>query len=270
MNRPKSQPYGLPTPRQVRPVRRILVTTPLKRCSQCGQEFPATTEYFTRDRGNKDGLRPWCKTCYRQKQKDWRHTDPGRYAEYQRRQYRKDPEAWKERVKIWQQSPEGLLSKRGYYQRHRARLSEYGRHYYRQNRAKKLRAASAWMQSNPDKRKAIVQRRQARKANCPHDFTDQDWQFALAYFGDCCAACGRPPGLFHTLAADHWLPLAREDCPGTIPGNIVPLCHGTDGCNNTKLHRDPDEWLISRFGKRQAQVISQKVQRFFSQVRRAK
>lgn len=38
-------------------------STPLKRCSKCGIEYPATPEYFTRCKSSKDGLYWRCKTC---------------------------------------------------------------------------------------------------------------------------------------------------------------------------------------------------------------
>lgn len=36
---------------------------PLKKCSQCGDPKPATTEYFYKDNWSGDGLRTSCKTC---------------------------------------------------------------------------------------------------------------------------------------------------------------------------------------------------------------
>jgi hypothetical protein len=91
-----------------------------------------------------------------------------------------------------------------------------------------------------------------RKRRLPDTFTDQDWQRALEYWGHQCAVCGRPRGLWHTLAADHWIPLSDPDCPGTIPTNIVPLCHGEGGCNNSKRSRSPQDWLEAKLGRKQA------------------
>jgi len=36
-----------------------------KICSKCKGEFPATTEYWHRNKSAKDGLNSWCKTCHR-------------------------------------------------------------------------------------------------------------------------------------------------------------------------------------------------------------
>lgn len=35
----------------------------LKRCSKCGGEFPATTEYFHAHKGSPDKLNYYCKDC---------------------------------------------------------------------------------------------------------------------------------------------------------------------------------------------------------------
>ena len=40
-------------------------TTILKRCRKCGEEKPATPEYFYRDKQRADGVYVYCKTCLR-------------------------------------------------------------------------------------------------------------------------------------------------------------------------------------------------------------
>jgi hypothetical protein len=120
-------------------------------------------------------------------------------------------------------------------------------------------------------RKTRYNRRRAKFLALPDTFTVDDWIFALAYFHGCCAACGRQLNdLFgeRTAAADHWIPLNAPDCPGTVPENIVPLCHGKDGCNNSKHAKHPIEWLIERFGKHKANQINQRIQEFFANVRK--
>ncbi len=103
----------------------------------------------------------------------------------------------------------------------------------------------------PHKRQPVLRAYVVRKRSLPHTFSQEDWERALEYWGYRCAVCGRPRGLWHTLAADHWLPLTHPDCPGTVPTNIVPLCHGEGGCNNSKGKKMPDVWLEERLGKKQ-------------------
>ncbi len=107
----------------------------------------------------------------------------------------------------------------------------------------------------------------ARKHSLPNTFTADDWQRALEYWEHKCAVCGRPRGLWHTLAKDHWLPLTSPDCPGTVATNILPLCHGEGGCNNSKSKKDPESWLIERLGKRRAARKRGEIQAYFDWVR---
>lgn len=105
-------------------------------------------------------------------------------------------------------------------------------------------------------------RRAAEKRGLCADFTLQDWNAALDYFDNHCAACGRQPGLWHTLAMDHWIPLSSQDCPGTVPWNMVPLCHGQGGCNNSKHKRNARVWLIDKFGKRKGMAILRRIETY--------
>ena len=103
-----------------------------------------------------------------------------------------------------------------------------------------------------------------RKRSLPNTFTREDWQRALEYWDYRCAVCNRPRGLWHTLTADHWIPLNSPDCPGTIPTNLIPLCHGQDGCNNSKSGRLPDVWLDKKLGKRKAAEKRAEIEAYFA------
>jgi len=107
-------------------------------------------------------------------------------------------------------------------------------------------------ESLPTRQPAPLRAYVARKRSLPDTFSERDWLRALEYWGYKCAVCGRPRGLWHTLAADHWIPLTAPDCPGTVPTNIIPLCHGEGGCNNSKRSKVPDEWLVSKLGTKDA------------------
>lgn len=43
------------------------MSEPVKSCSKCGKEYPATTEYFYKNPHMKMGLASWCKNCYLEK-----------------------------------------------------------------------------------------------------------------------------------------------------------------------------------------------------------
>ena len=45
-----------------------------KNCTKCGNEYPATIEYFRSDKRNKSGLGAWCRECFMEWQKKRRQT----------------------------------------------------------------------------------------------------------------------------------------------------------------------------------------------------
>jgi hypothetical protein len=196
-----------------------------------------------------------------------------------------------------------------YYQTHTDEMRERARNWYWENRERSLARGKEWRQQNharlltlyrerywndPEKareytrqynktergklnRTASRQRRAARERSLPDTFTIDDWQRALEYFDGRCAICGRLPGFWFTIAADHWIALSdpRPDNPGTVATNVIPLCHSKKGvpvgepsCNQNKRSKDPEEWLIERYGKRKAKQILDRIKAYFEWVER--
>ena len=62
--------------------------------------------------------------------------------------------------------------------------------------------------------------RRARIRSLPYQWTDDDWQAALAAFGHRCAYCDSTD----RLTIEHVIPLSDPACPGTVIGNIAPAC----------------------------------------------
>jgi len=108
-------------------------------------------------------------------------------------------------------------------------------------------------------------RRRARRKQVAATFTPQNWRDCLAYWDHKCAYCGRPRGLWHSMAEEHFVPLAKGG--SYTADNIVPACHGIDGCNNSKHIRDVKAWLIEKFGKRKANAILRDIEAYFVWVR---
>lgn len=136
-------------------------------------------------------------------------------------------------------------------------------------RERTRRGAAKYRKRHPDKVKVRAANREARKRALPDGLTADEWAFALEYFEHRCAVCGRPVGFWHTLAQDHWIPMASDTTnnPGTVATNLIPLCHGNDGCNNSKHNRNPYEWLVSVYGKRKANQINKRIETYFTIVR---
>ena len=79
------------------------------------------------------------------------------------------------------------------------------------------------------------------------------------YWGYACAISGEKLN----VTMDHWIPLNSDNCPGTIPTNIIPL---NGSLNSQKQDKDPETGLIEKFGNEQAKHILQKIQAYFDWV----
>lgn len=253
----------------------------LKRCTKCGELKP-------RDQFGKN--RAQCRACIALSRQKYYQANKDRSREYQRqynasnRDHRREyvrnlPDETREKMRAYAKAyaVENAERLREYRREHRLKNLEHKRAYDRKYRedhieerreylrlnAEQLRESSRrWKQTQAGKESQRISRLRyrTRSLQATSTLTNDDWQTAIDHFGGCCAVCGRPPGLWHTLAADHWIPVSKGG--STTPANIVPLCHGVNGCNNSKLNRDATEWLIEKFGKRKGRAILRRVELF--------
>lgn len=216
-------------------------TTSVIQCQVCGEILPATSQYFPpyKMRG-KTYLKKMCRICWRAKQKAyndrtrdqdrarrhaWKAANPDKVATQKKRSYERNREHNLARSERW-------------FYANQEHSRELSRNNYYANRTERIQTAMI-----------NTVKRMARKKNLPDTFTEKDWDRALDYFDYSCAVCGRMADEYRSIAMDHWIPLTDPNCPGTVPTNIVPLCHGRDGCNNSKGNKDPIQWLNRKFGK---------------------
>jgi 5-methylcytosine-specific restriction endonuclease McrA len=200
-------------------------------CKKCDEEKLLTSEYWIPAKAEKCGFRSVCRECQKIINRARRQANAESHRQYQRDYYSKTPEHIKQKQR----------------DRHRE-----------------------WKKAHPDRCNLSTQKYAARKLGLPDTLTPDQWRFALDYFNGCCAACGRQlKDLFgtHRAAMDHWIPLVNPSCKGTVADNIVPLCHGINGCNNSKGEKEAPQWLVERFGKRKAAKISQRITAYFSLVK---
>jgi len=287
-------------------------TIPTKECTgPCGRILPATSEFFVAHKHGKYGLQAQCRECQKAYKNAYNKSHPESNRRRANRYYHEHKDkvlayraenaekihinriayyaAHSERERAYQRKyyydhiEEVRIRDAAYRMRHREKYRAYAKQYSithsQEKRAYDLQhkeeRRAYW--STPKGRVTSItfqQRRRARKHNLPNLFTSNDWQTALDYFDNRCAVCGRPAGFWHTLAADHWIPLSdpRPDNPGTVPWNIVPLCHskfdGEGGCNNSKSNHDALEWLTKRVGGRKAKKIIHRICNYFNSVHR--
>lgn len=271
----------------------VLGVSTLKRCSRCNQEKPRSE--FYKSRASKDGLGSYCSMCARTKKKEWAQDNAAHVREYKREHLKNNQEQAgkaRDRHRRWKDANQEAVKRkdRAYYSQNRDEINQKRRIKYANAPIEVRRAASkqAYQRQDKDRRReqnriwrtkntdrvssymlASTHRRLARKRNLPDTFTASDWRFVLDAFDGCCAVCGRQPGLWHTLAADHWIPLSSPDCPGTVAWNIVPLCHGVGGCNNSKGDKAAADWLIDALGKRKGRAILRKIEAFLESRRKS-
>jgi len=239
-----------------------------KRCAKCGETKAVSA--FGRDSTRKDGLRSQCKECVREYNRVYREANPEKVRERKRVYYAANSEKVNEKSRVYRAAnPEKLRERdRVYYAANPEKVREKNRVYREANPEKLRERKRVYYAANPEKGRVNGQRRRSRKANLPNTLTTAEWYYAIDYFHGYCAVCDRPlKDLFvtHTASADHWIPLTKGG--GTTADNIVPLCSGEDGCNNSKHNAMPEVWLALKFGKRKARVILQRINAYFELVK---
>lgn len=94
--------------------------TPMKQCTKCGEEKPATPEYFARDKNKATGLRGQCRLCHRARQREQKRNSSDEQKEKQKAAVKK----W------WQNHPEKA---RDYTRRFREKNPNYQKEYAAKN-----------------------------------------------------------------------------------------------------------------------------------------
>lgn len=268
---------------------------PLKNCTRCNKEYPNTLEFFYKNKQRKDGIDGWCKECRKQASNRWRKNNHEQHLQYSRNYYHNPANrqritnyhAWRWRnvpvVKIQNRKsqqkrrtkPEVLEQKRITAREYTSRPEVRERQKERAKLPFNVLKRQAYAKSEKGRmiQKTVTARRRTRARGLTSSLTAQDLSRMYEYWGNKCACCGATAGLWHILVPDHWIALASPECPGTIPTNIVPLCHakrgsnGQGGCNNSKSNKNPIEWVEQTFGRYKSKQILARVQAYFEWVK---
>lgn len=165
---------------------------------------------------------------------------------------------------------ENRRKKRESYQKNRENHLAYTRQWSKANPEQVRVIKRRYKRNNPEQGRIHASRRRARKYDLPDTFTRTERAFMLQYWHHACAVCGNQEGFFWRLADDHWDPIASPTCPGTVAENMIPLCDGQGGCNNSKHKREPQAWLLSRYTPSQTKRILKAIDTYFAVVRTRK
>lgn len=210
-----------------------MISIPQKKCTKCGNEFPATSQYFHNEK-RRNGLRSICKTCHNadQNKRLSRGLTPEQRAKKNaaqresRARHREEINARdRERNQLPARKEQRKVNQRDWYDNNR----EHVRNYHTEYRMLK-----------PHMRKAQSDRRRALKNNALGSHTSTDILLQITSQTDKkdrlhCWWCGRViNGMYHV---DHRVALSQG---GTNwPNNLVISC---PSCNCSKSDKSPQEW----------------------------
>lgn len=195
-----------------------------KTCSKCGQEFPATTEYFYqhKNRKGKKVLTGQCRTCIKRKSSNYREANPIKAKESKRRAVQNHRDRHNARGRKWaENNPE---KKRAIERR------------YRDSHPERCRESNKrWLDRNPHKRREYTGLRRKRKTSAAGRYTAFDIQVMYRAQKGLCWWCGKQ--LNGNYEIDHRIPVSRG---GTnYPNNLCLCCRA---CNRSKSDKLPGEW----------------------------
>lgn len=210
---------------------------PLKRCAKCGEEKPATIEYFYKDKKSPSGFASRCITCKLEYARAYRESRKDALAAWQRDRRERDPETIrrlareyrarvKEKARLWQRKrrethrEDVRQQNRASYARHKEHYAAYNKMYRRQNR---------------DIVNAAASRHKARKLAAEGNHTGDDIKRQYEQQRGKCYYCGKKVGKNYHV--DHVVPLSRGGSNG--PDNLVIAC---PSCNISKRDKLPHEW----------------------------
>lgn len=239
----------------------------VKRCSKCGRELPANSDYFFKRKESKDGLMGVCKECkgksftnklnyqteegrricYKCKEKYELNDDNFYRSSLNKEGFRTTCKNCDNEVnKIYKSNNKELTKKqwKNWYAKNKEYISKYNREYRDKNikRIKKYNKEYQKQYRKTAKGKTIRKKhyhiREAKIKNLKYDFTEQDWLDCQNYFNFKCAYCGRDN---EKLTQDHFIPLNNG---GTYTkNNIIPCCFS---CNSSKQDKDFYEWYKTK------------------------
>ncbi|MFC8685920.1 HNH endonuclease [Brevibacillus porteri] len=180
-----------------------------KACTKCKAAYPATEEYFYKDKNRKDGLNSWCRDCFKENSRKYAVDNKEEYMAYKKQWYKKNKERLKEKQKIIDRN-----------------LGDFKRQY-----------ASKWRKNNKNKIKTYNEKRRSQRK---HNITQKEWIACKTFFQFECAYCGlseddhknkyRNQGLHK----EHVIFNGRNDLK-----NCIPSCHS---CNSSKRTESLNNW----------------------------
>src|SRR6266568_4624376 len=223
----------------------------MKRCSKCGEEFPATNQFFALAKRNKDGLKSQCKVCKSKQDKAYKsRPEIQEHRQSSSKEYYSRPEVQKH------ENARRKVYRKAYYRR--SQVQEHKRIHSKAYRSRpeiqeREHAYKTIYNSRPEiqehkrtrdkayssrpevQRQRIVHahNRRARQKAIPGTHTAQDIQEQYDRQRGTCYWCHKKLEKYHV---DHIIPLVRGG--SNDPDNLVIAC---PHCNLSKNKKLPHE-----------------------------
>ena len=200
-----------------------------KPCKGCGKCFPATPEYFSRDKKGKLGLHYWCKVCTRAAGQRYKKQNRAEVIAYNKR---------------WDaEHREELLDyKKQYRETHKKEIASYLRQYREENAEAIAEDKRRYDLVNPEKRLQRGHKRRSKERGAGGTYTEADLSNLYALQEGCCCWCGKPlvnrltdkTTTRHTIfTIDHVRPIHRQ---GTNwAWNLVLVCRQCNSSHGARL-----------------------------------
>lgn len=243
-------------------------------CTKCARILPLD-QFYPRKRTCKDCGRAASREAMRKRRQEHpeivkeqkRRSYYNHLAENKvrnRARYLAEREKWLERAAQYREQNRDRLREwlREYRKAYPEKQKESDRKFRERNRERIRQRDRQYRENNPV---VIRLRNRSRKINLRYSvgqFCQHDWEHCLNYWHNACAVCGATASENLIIAADHWIPLNRGG--RTDRANIVPLCHGINGCNNRKNSHMPLDWLTNQFGAEVASAKANAVAEYFA------
>jgi 5-methylcytosine-specific restriction endonuclease McrA len=207
------------------------VTETMKVCTKCGQEFPATREFFYRNALGRNGLNPQCKQC----KAAYASSEEAR--ERNRLRTLENPQKNRDRAHKWalEHPEENRLRANRWYKANREKALARDRQrkidHPEETRARARRTALL----HPETVAASSRNRKARARNAEGSHTGADVIEQYNRQKGKCYYCGKQVGKDYQV--DHVIPLVLGG--SNYPSNLVIAC---PQCNRAKSAKHPTEF----------------------------
>lgn len=230
---------GLTTHRPLREELPMAVEQSTKFCKKCRTEHPVSM--FNKCSRNKDGMHSYCKPCRAKIASEHYYANADSERLKSRESARKHRAANPDKCKLYYAENRDKELERGrkYRAKSRDKRREYAKKHYAANREKILSYGKEWAKNNPEKARARVLNRIARRLSVGGKLSSDISTRLFKLQRGKCACCGK--SLVDGYHIDHIMPLALGG-PNT-DDNIQLLCAT---CNLSKGAKHPVDFMRQR------------------------